>query len=137
MNTAARNDKAISLATHVLSHDALRRPNAGRILSIQASFGTVRLHIDGPDKLTLGSLIDWTRHVDKPTVALVPSADTVHVHVDGFLDGVPVTILGVFADDTAAGLAHRVDWNGSSRVISSIHHLRAVQVGAYRTAVAA
>ena len=131
-----------ALTTRVATHPALVHPLAGRIASLYTGWiprfdrHAVRIQIAGDDRAVLGKLIAWAYQPTDPTVRLDSYEASVHVQVYGLLDGDPVEVYAGTYDTVADELRSHVVWDGD-RAATSVHHLRAVQVGTYRTAVAA
>ena len=133
------NATLITAGAAVLTHPATRHPLAGDFYSVSARRGRTWIQIHGETRSSLGSLIAWTYLLDNPTVTAKRFTQAIHVHVEGTLDGIPVEIFtGYDSSNSSIGrtLAARTDWH-TDKVTVPVHHLRAVQVGAYRTAVAA
>ena len=133
------NAAVVARAARFATQPALTHPLAGRIYEV-AIRGDARVHIHCDGRRTLGALIAWAYQLDTPVLSLKAflreAHPSVHVHVEGHLDGIPVTVFTGFYGVVARELVERVDMVDNEAIVS-IHHLRAVQAGTYRTAVAA
>lgn len=137
MNT--RNAAILDRAARTAAHPAFRHPLAGRVISLRVEDEVVAVHLYASlhqHRAKLGVLIAWAYRLDQPEFTMALVGNNVHVHLRGHLDGDAVDFVCVFHDEVADELRERAVWAGGDAV-TSIHHLRAVQVGAYRTAVVA
>lgn len=138
MNT--RTLAVTTRATRIVAEIA-RNPLAGDVLSLQASNWDVTVQLyasQDQHRAGLGPVIGWTYLLGSPTITLHSAKDDqdVMVEVRGDFDGDKVIVHCVFHEEVAAELRDRVAWADGEATVS-VHHLRAVQVGSYRTAVAA
>lgn len=133
-----RNTAITAAAARVAAHPALQRPISGAIFSIATDRDRTTIHLLHHDRPSLSSLIAWAYQLDNPTIELdrYPTGDSTHVTVHGHLNGDPVRVYTGFSGALGAELADRMDFVNDTAV-ASIHHLRAVLSGTYRTAIAA
>ena len=134
------NANLVDLATRFAAQPALTHPLAGRIFEVAVRDARVQVHLQCDGRSTLGALIAWAYQFDTPIVSLKAylreAHPAVHVDVDGHLDGIRVKVFTGFYGVVAEELIERVDLVDDDATVS-VHHLRAVQVGTYRTAVTA
>jgi hypothetical protein len=137
------NAALAAFAVRIATNPALTHPLAGQIIDIDTNHNFVSdseradIHIERDDRRSLGSLIAWAYQLDDVTIRLRAFSDgTVHIYVNGTLSGDTVRVYTGFYDELAAELVERVDLVDNQATVS-IHHLRAIQAGTYRTAVAA